>query len=98
MILLHGGWALCDKETDQILSFAMFNDHLATGLLTTVEGARGKKYGEMMAKLMSIKIVEIFNLHPICFINNLNVPSINLYGKLGYEKIGGSNWIVVGDW
>lgn len=96
LILGNGGWALYDKSSDELLSYAVINEQLATGMLNTVKHARGKGFGEFVSKLLTVKIAELFDLHPICFINSLNVPSMKLYAKLGYEKVGDSNWIVVG--
>lgn len=92
------GFGLFDSSTDELLSFALINDHLATGVLTTVERARRKGFGEMMAKLLSRKIVENFDLDPTAYIDLTNVPSLKLYAKLGYKKIGECNWIVIDGW
>ena len=97
LILINGGYGLFDKTSNQLLSFAIINDHFATGALTTINEARGKKYGELVAKMMTIKIAEDLDLTPTVFINSKNVPSLNLYKKLGYQKIGDCNWVVVGD-
>lgn len=85
------------SETNEILSFAVINDHFATGALTTVESARGRKYGEILAKLLSLKIAEDLDLIPTAFIDSTNKISNNLYTKLGYKRIGDCNWIVVGE-
>lgn len=94
MILLSGGYGLFDEKTGELLSFALINDHLGTGVLNTVKHARGKGYAEFIAKLMSRKIVEKFDLFPTTYINSLNIPSMALYAKLGYKKIGRCNWIL----
>lgn len=96
MIVLNGGYGLFSKSNDEILSFAIINDHLASGILTTAKHARGKKLGELIAKLLSLKIAEDFDIIPTCYIDSLNVPSLKLYQKLGYKRIGDCNWIVVG--
>lgn len=96
LILISGGWALYDNISDELLSFALINEHLATGMLTSVEHARGKGYGGFISKVLALKIVESFDIHPICFINSLNFKSMKLFEKLGYRKISDSNWIAVG--
>lgn len=96
LILINGGFGLFDSANNEILSYAVINDHFATGILTTVESARGKKYGEFVAKLLTSKIDEL-GLIPTVYIDSTNVPSMNLYQKLGYQRIGDCNWIVVGD-
>jgi predicted GNAT family acetyltransferase len=95
LILINGGYGLFSKTNDELLSFALINDHFATGMLYTVEHARGKKYGEFIAKLLSLKIAEEIRVSPTCFIDPTNIPSLNLYNKLGYKKIGDCNWIAV---
>lgn len=97
LFLTNGGYGLFSKSNDEILSFAVINDHFATGMLTTVEQARGKKYGEFMAKLLTKKIIEDVGFIPTCYIDSLNVPSLKLYQKLEYKRIGDCDWIVVGD-
>jgi RimJ/RimL family protein N-acetyltransferase len=98
LILVNGGYGLFSTENNELLSFAIINDHFATGILTTNEKFRGKKYGEFVAKLLSLKITEdLVDIIPTCYIDSLNPPSLNLYRKLGYKKIGDCNWIVVGD-
>lgn len=96
MIGINGGFALCDKETDEILSFGMVNDHLAVGCLNTVEKARGKGYGELITKKICKNIVENLDLHPTCYISTENTASIKLFKRIGFREIGGSNWIFVG--
>lgn len=95
LILLNGGFGLFAKSNNELLSFALINDHLATGILQTAEQERGKKYGEFISKLLAVKIVELFDLIPTCYINSLNFKSIKLFEKLGYKKIGNCNWIFI---
>lgn len=74
-------------------------------MLTTLDedsngSKKGKRkgYGELIAKFCSRKCVEKFDIPPVVFINCTNEISTNLFiGKLGYEKIAESNWIVVGN-
>lgn len=96
LIVLNGGWGLYEDSNDELLSFATINDHFATGILNTVKHARGKKFGEFMAKFLAVKIVEKLNLDPTCYINAFNVPSMKLFEKIGYRKVGPCNWIQVG--
>jgi RimJ/RimL family protein N-acetyltransferase len=97
LILINGGYGLFNSITKELFSFAVINDHFATGMLTTVEAARGRKYGEFVAKFLTVKIAEDLKVTPTVYITSDNVPSINLFQKLGYKKIGDCNWIVVGD-
>lgn len=94
LILINGGYGLFSKLNNTLLSFALINDHFSIGALTTDEHARGKKYGEFIAKLLTLKIAEEMKVPPTCFIDNPNIPSTNLFNKLGYKKISDSNWIV----
>ncbi|CAO1405511.1 unnamed protein product [Diamesa hyperborea] len=94
MILLNGGYGLFDQKTNELLAFALINDHLATGLLNVIEHCRGKGYGELMARYLTIKIAEM-GLHPTCYIDAQNTVSQKLYNKIGYNKIGDINWITV---
>lgn len=95
LICLNGGFGLIDKQTDELLSFATINDHLAIGILNTIPKARGKGYGELIVKLLAKRIAEEFNINPTCYINNRNVASMKLFGKLGFLKICHCNWIMV---
>lgn len=95
LILINGGYGLFSKENDEILSFALINDHFAIGMLHTVEKARGKKYGEFIVKLLSLKIAQDFKVPPICFILPNNVASNNLFVKLGFKMIGDCNWVEI---
>lgn len=95
MILLNGGYGLFSESSNELLSFAVVNDHLATGILNTAKHARGKHYGETVIKYLCKKIAEDFDLHPTSYISIEKTPSMNLYKKLGFQKIGGCNWIVV---
>jgi GNAT superfamily N-acetyltransferase len=94
LILVHGGYALRDKITREILSFAIINDHLAIGLLTTVEKAQRKGYGEIISRYLAKKSAE-GGITPTVYINSLNPMGFNLFNKLGFKRIGGSNWIVM---
>lgn len=98
LIHMNGGYALCSEENGDILCFAIFNEQFAIGMLTTVDKARRKGFGELMAKFMSRKCVEKFDIPPVVFINSLNSVSMNIFiGKLGYEMIADHNWIEVGN-
>jgi predicted GNAT family acetyltransferase len=66
---------------------------MAVGVLTTIEKARKKGFGEAIAKFIAIKIAEQ-GYTPIAFIDNTNIASYKLFQKIGFRKIGGSNWIV----
>lgn len=98
LIQLNGGYGLFSAESGEILCFAIFNEQLAIGMLTTLDKAKRKGFGELLAKFMSRKCVEKFDIPPIVFISSQNSISMNLFvGKLGYEKIAEHNWIVVGN-
>ena len=97
LILINGGYGVFDKTSHKLLSFAIINDHFATGILTTIKEARGKKYGELVANVLTKKIAVDLDLTPTVYVNSKNVPSLNLYKKLGYQRIGDCNWVVVGD-
>ncbi|CAO1383639.1 unnamed protein product [Diamesa serratosioi] len=94
LILLNGGYGLFDQTTNELLAFALINDHFATGLLNVVKKSRGKGYGELMARYLTVKIAEM-QLHPTCYIDVHNIISQKLYNKIGYKKIGDINWIFV---
>lgn len=94
MILLNGAYGLFDPTTGELLAFAVINDHLATGLLNVTKQCRGKGYGELMARYLTIKIAEM-GLHPTCYIDGENTVSQKLYNKIGYKKIGNINWITI---
>lgn len=94
MILVNGGFALIDETTKEILSYAILNDHTGIGALTTVEKAKRKGYAEFVTKYVAKEIASR-GLTPIAFIQDLNFKSINLFTKLGFKRIGGSNWIIV---
>ena len=92
---MNGGLGLFDKSTDQLLSYAIINDHLATGMLNTVTSARGNGYAEIIAKLVAIKIVQDFDINPTVYIDNARFISKKLFAKLGYKKVGDCNWIFI---
>lgn len=94
LILINGGYGLFDQTTDELLAFALINDHFATGLLNVAKQCRGKGYGELMARYLTIKIAEM-GLHPTVYIDAENTVSQKLYNKIGYKKIGDINWISV---
>lgn len=94
LIMVHGGYALRDKSSNELLSFAIINDHLAIGVLVTVESARRKGYGEIIVKYLAKKLTEK-DLIPHVYINKTNEKGIKLFHKLGFIKIGDSNWITI---
>lgn len=96
LIRFNGGYGLTEKATGELLSFGTINDQLAVGILNTLPKARGKRYGELIAKTIAKRIAEKFEMNPTCFINNLNAPSINLFTKIGFKRICNCNWISVG--
>lgn len=95
LILINGGYGLFSIESNELLSFALINDHFAIGMLYTVVNARGKKYGEFIAKLLSLKIAQDFQVSPICFVHPSNTASNKLFVKLGYKIIGNCNWVEI---
>ncbi|CRK89758.1 CLUMA_CG003400, isoform A [Clunio marinus] len=95
IILIDCAYGLCDKSTDEILSFGTINHYSAISMLYTVEHARGKKYGEFIAKYLAVKIAEDFSLIPNCCIVTSNIASEKLFNKLGYERICDITWVVV---
>lgn len=94
LILINGGYALKDSSSREFLSFAIVNDHMAIGALTTINQAQRKGYGEIIVKYMAKKMAEE-GLVPTAYISNENPKGFNLFTKLGYKKIGMSNWIVI---
>lgn len=50
LIQLNGGYGLFSKENHDILSFAIFNEQLAIGMLTTLDKAKRKGFGEFLGK------------------------------------------------
>lgn len=95
LLEVHGGYALIDETTKEILSFVLISSQYAIGGLTTVEKARRKGYGEFMVKLLSKKLVER-GFTPLAYIADNNDRSLKLFDKLGFKRVGGSNWIVMG--
>lgn len=95
LIAVHGGYGLRDKETKELLSFAIINDHLAIGMLTTVEKAQKKGYGRLVVKYLAKKIAEK-GYFPLAFMDQKNEVSYKTFSKLGFKKIGDSNWISMG--
>lgn len=87
---------MTDKQTGELLSFGTINDQLAIGILNTLPKARGKRYAELIAKMLAKRLAEEFGMNPTCFINLLNVPSLKLFSKLGFRKVCNCNWITVG--
>ncbi|CRK89761.1 CLUMA_CG003530, isoform A [Clunio marinus] len=95
LINVNGGYGLFDETSNELLCFALINDHSAVGLLTTIERFRGKKYGQLIAKYVSLKISETLNLHPTVYINDVNPISRRIFERIGFQKIGDMNWIEV---
>ncbi|KAG5680422.1 hypothetical protein PVAND_009930 [Polypedilum vanderplanki] len=92
LILVHGGYALRRKDTRELLSFGLINDHLAIGMLTTIEKAQRKGYAEIIVKQLVKKLIEI-NITPIVYVHNPN--ALKLFQKLGFISISNSNWIFI---
>lgn len=94
LIEIHGGYALIDEKSKEILSFIFISSQYAIGGLTTAENARRKGYGEVLVKYLAKKLAKS-DLIPYAFVANNNQRSLNLFLKLGFKRIGGSNWIVM---
>lgn len=92
LISVHGGYGLRDKTTNELLSFAILNDHLAIGALTTIEKAQKKGFGEIITRYTAKKIAEMGYI-PHAYINKKNLKAQNLFKKLCFKKISDSNWI-----
>lgn len=95
LIFIHGGYALRDKFTNEILSYAIINDHLAIGVLNTVEKAKRKGYAGIVVKFIAMKLAEK-GIMPHVYVNKTNDQGYKLFQKLGFRKIGDSNWILMG--
>lgn len=96
LISIYGGLALCDEKTGEILSFGVVNDHLAVGMMNTVDKARGKGYAGVITKALSKKIAEDFDLPPTAFFETANNSSRRVFEKVGFKKIGDCDWILIG--
>jgi GNAT superfamily N-acetyltransferase len=94
LILVHGGVAIRERSSRELLSFGIINDHLAIGMLTTIEKAQRKGYGEIISKYLIKKSAE-GGITPTVYIDNDNPVGFNLFKKLGFRRIGGSNWILI---
>jgi L-amino acid N-acyltransferase YncA len=94
LIKVHGGYALTDKNSNEMLSFAIINDHLAIGVLVTIKKAQRKGYGEIIVKYLAKKLSQK-GFYPHVYINKENEKGFKLFHKLGFIKIGDSNWITV---
>lgn len=92
LIAVNGGYAIRDKKTNEIISFALINDHLAIGLLTTVEKAQRKGYAEVVARHLTRKMAED-GLTPTAYVTS--PLAFNLFKKLGFKRAGASNWITM---
>lgn len=92
LIEIHGGYALIDEKSEEILSFALITSQYAIGGLTTIEKARRKGYGEVVVKYLAKELAQR-DFIPFAYIANDNQKSINLFHKLGFTRISGSNWI-----
>jgi predicted GNAT family acetyltransferase len=93
--LTNGGYGLISKSNNELLAFALINDHFNIGAMTVAKHARGKKYGEFIAKYLTLKIAEDIGVTPTCFVDEPNKISRNLFNKLGYRKVADSNWVLV---
>jgi hypothetical protein len=94
LICINGGYALIDEITKEILSYAILNDHTGIGVLTTIEKAKRKGYAEAVTKFVAKEITSR-GISPIAFIQDKNFKSINLFQKLGFKRVGGSNWLII---
>lgn len=97
LIICNGGYGLRDKSSNELLSFAIISDHFAIGVLHTIDKARRKGYGEIVAKYLAKKIAEE-GRDAMAFVGNKNHKSLNLFMKIGFKKIGGCNWIITGSY
>jgi RimJ/RimL family protein N-acetyltransferase len=95
LLEIHGGYALIDETTKEILSFVLISSQFAIGGLTTIEKARRKGYGEFMVKYLSKNLAKK-SIIPLAYIADNNEKSLKLFMKLGFKREGGSNWIIMG--
>ena len=95
LIEIHGGFALIDANSKKILSYVLISSQYAIGALTTVDEAKRKGYGEVLVKYLAKELAKR-DFIPYAYVANANQKSINLFKKVGFQRIGGSNWIYVG--
>lgn len=95
LIEIHGGFALIDANSKQILSYVLISSQYAIGGLTTVENAKRKGYAEVLVKHLAKELAKR-DFIPYVYVADTNQKSMNLFKKVGFQKIGGSNWIYVG--
>ncbi|XP_065094267.1 uncharacterized protein LOC135714823 [Ochlerotatus camptorhynchus] len=93
LIELNGGLGLFNKDSDDIIGWALKNEFAGVGHLQVMPKHRQKGYGELLAKAITKKIALEDGGTVNLFIVDKNVNSIHLFTKLGYKLIAGSNWI-----
>lgn len=94
LLEVHGGYALIDEKSKEILSYVLITSQYAIGGLTTVVKSRRKGYGEVLVKFLAKELARR-DLIPFAYVANDNQKSLNLFQKLNFTRIGGSNWIVM---
>ncbi|XP_055617304.1 uncharacterized protein LOC129762788 [Toxorhynchites rutilus septentrionalis] len=92
LIHLNGGIGLF-TQTDELVAWVLMNEFAGIGHLQVMPSYRRRGFGELLAKAMSKQIATENDSDVNAFIVDKNINSINLFYKLGYKKIAGSNWV-----
>jgi hypothetical protein len=87
LIHLNCGLGIFDKQTNSLLSMVLHNEQGALGFMQTVNSAKRKGYGSILAKAMSQRLAGDDN-DVLTYIGIGNSASNHLFQKIGYEIVG----------
>lgn len=62
-------------------------------MLRILDDFQGRGYAQFLIKRMCQKFVNEFDLDPITFVVENNIPSHSLFKKMGFIKTGNTYWI-----
>lgn len=84
---LNSAYGIFSKSDNQLLSWIFKNQLGQLGILQTITEQKGKGYGAILTKIMSIEIANDGH-QPIAHILDTNFPCKKLFSKLGFKIIG----------
>lgn len=64
-------------------------------MLRVLDEYQGRGFAQLLIQRMCRKFVDNFNLDPITFVVDDNLPSHSLFKKMGFIKTGSTAWITI---
>ena len=94
LIKLNNGIGLYSKNSNELVSWVIWNNFGGLGMVQTMESHRRKGYAQIVIKALSKKIAETTGNASTAFAVVGNKRSEDMFAKMNYKRICLVNWAI----